>query len=55
MDAKNAQGFTPLQMAWDKGDMEMVKAIIDAGADVNVRWKNGFTRPRHVRDLVDFG
>ncbi len=43
MDAKNAKGLTALQIAWDKSDTEMVKTLIDAGADVNVRWKDGFT------------
>ena len=56
MDAKNAKGFTPLQMAWNKGDMEMVKVLVNAGADVNVRDGHGLTLlMRAAREKRDAG
>lgn len=43
LDAGDAQGQTPLMCAAMGGNIEMVKVLVEAGADINVQDKKGFT------------
>ncbi len=43
LEARDAQGATPLMLAAQTRDVEVTELLIDAGADVNVRNTAGFT------------
>ena len=43
LDARDVHGRTPLHLACDKGDINLVKKLLDDGADPNVRDEFGFT------------
>lgn len=43
LDAGDAHGQTPLMCAAVSGNIEMVKVLVEAGADINVQDKKGFT------------
>jgi uncharacterized protein len=68
-NARNEEGMTALMLAANLGNLEMVQALIDSGADVNVTDERGFTALFHgcynaecdrgypdvVRALIDAG
>lgn len=42
-NAKDAEGWTPLQHAITRGDTDMIRVLVKAGADVNARLPDGGT------------
>ena len=47
MNAKKDNGATPLHLSAQDGRLEVVRALIKAGADVNAKKDNGWT-PLHL-------
>lgn len=43
VDTKDKKGFTPLMIASSKGYLNIVKALVNKGANVNSKTKDGFT------------
>jgi hypothetical protein len=43
LNAHNADGWTPLMCAAEKGDLQLVKILLEKGANINVKDKQGFT------------
>ncbi|KAL6872219.1 hypothetical protein HDV57DRAFT_505984 [Trichoderma longibrachiatum] len=50
-NARNKEGYTPLDNACRKGDAEMVTALLNLGAMVNVRNVFGFTPLHHAAQV----
>ncbi|KAL2682397.1 hypothetical protein Neosp_006848 [[Neocosmospora] mangrovei] len=50
IDGPDIVGETPLMYAVHRGRVGQVKALIDAGADVNIKRKNGFSALSHAAD-----
>lgn len=57
VEARNAQGWTPLHVAAKSGHPQMVQCLVDAGADINSRDQEGHTplllaaRERRIESL----
>ena len=53
LDAQDADGSTPLHEAAWRGQTEIVKALLAAGADKNIQDIDGFTAADKARDAGD--
>lgn len=51
VDEIDSKGYTPLFCAVEKSDLEMIKYLIEKGADVNAYNKNGATALHIAADL----
>jgi ankyrin repeat protein len=53
IEAKSDKGFTPLNLALQKGQIEIVKLLLKKGADIEARSNEGYT-PLHLATCVGF-
>jgi ankyrin repeat protein len=52
LNAHNANGWTPLMCAAEKGDLQLVKLLVEKGADLGVKDKQGFTVTERAESIV---
>ncbi len=50
INAKNKDGFTPIFFAVENGDIQVVKLLLEKGADINIQNKHGRTLLSYVKD-----